>query len=318
MKTNRMAVLLSDKTMLDAHQVNIFLVAAETLNFTRAAERLHMSQPSVSQHIKALEKHFGEVLFIRQGRSLILSDAGRVLFPLARQFVIQSTHINEAMSSLRGQIKGRIRIGCNAESGKYILPEFFKQFYCHYPEVVIVCETDSCSSPLEALRRGKQHFIITNHERGLDPCFDVHHFLTEEINLITPRNHPWAERDSIEVEDLLNEKFILPATNTNIYEKVNTALAAKNLSLLQLDSFLTLSLSEAIVLSVAKGLGVSFSSKIISSTIGNVVSIPINGLNINRDLSIVRDKSQLSTAAQDAFWDFIATVSDEIKHSAAI
>ena len=119
------------------------------------------------------------------------------------------------------------------------------------------------------------------------------------------------------MEDLLNEKFILPATNTNIYEKVNTALAAKNLSLLQLDSFLTLSLSEAIVLSVAKGLGVSFSSKIISSTIGNVVSIPINGLNINRDLSIVRDKTQLSTAAQDAFWDFIATVSDEIKHSAA-
>ena len=114
MKTNRMAALLSDKTMLDAHQLNIFLVAAETLNFTLAAERLHMSQPSVSQHIKSLEKHFDEALFIRQGRSLILSDAGRILIPLARLFVTQSTRINETMSSLKGHIKGRIRIGCNA------------------------------------------------------------------------------------------------------------------------------------------------------------------------------------------------------------
>jgi len=159
--------------------------------------------------------------------------------------------------------------------------------------------------------------MITNQERGLDPCFDVHHFLTEKIYLIAPRNHPWADRDSIEVEDILNEKFILPATNTNTYEKVNAALAEKNLSLLQLDSFLTLSLSEAIILSVAKGLGLSFSSTIISSTIGNVVSLPIKGLNITRELSIVRDKTQLSTAAQDTFWNFIATASDENKRSAA-
>ena len=318
MKTNRMAALLSDKTMLDAHQLNIFLVAAETLNFTLAAKLLHMSQPSVSQHIKALEKHFDELLFIRQGRSLILSDAGRVLIPLARQFVIQSTHINETMSSLRGHIKGRIRIGCNAESGKYILPEFFKKFYMLYPEVTISCLTDLCSSPLEALRSDTLHFVITNQSRGFDSCYETHQCLSEEINLITPKSHPFAKRDNVDVKDLLEEKFILPAQNSDTYEKVNTALASKNLSLLQLDSFLTLSNAEAIVLSVGKGLGISFSSRIISSTIGNVASIPIKGVKITRDLSIVRDKTQLTTAAIDAFWDFTTTVSEEIQQSAAI
>ena len=68
MNTNKFTSILAEYPMLDAHQLNIFLVAAETLNFTQAAERLHMSQPSVSQHIRALEKHFDEVLFIRQGR----------------------------------------------------------------------------------------------------------------------------------------------------------------------------------------------------------------------------------------------------------
>lgn len=319
MKTNRIVALLSDKTMLDAHQLNIFLVAAETLNFTLAAQRLHMSQPSVSQHIKALEKHFDEVLFIRQGRSLILSDAGRILIPLARQFVIQSTRINETMSSLKGHIKGRIRIGCNAESGKYILPEFFTQFSREYPEVSIVCETDACSSPLESLRRGTQHFIFTNQDKGIESCFEIHHILTEKITLITPRDHPWTERESIDVEDLLTvENFILPAGNTNTYNKVNAALAEKNLSLLQLDSSLTLSNTEAIVLSVDKGLGPSFSSTIISSLIGNVVSIPINGLEINRELSIIQDKTQLSTAARDAFWEFMTAASDKIKQVAEV
>ena len=313
MKTNKIIDKLLDKSMLDAHQLNIFLVAAETLNFTQAAERLHMSQPSVSQHIQALEKHFDEVLFIRQGRSLILSDAGRILIPLAQQFVKQSTRINETMSSLKGHIKGRINIGCNAVSGKYVLPEFFTQFHNQYPEVTISCNTDFCNSPLESLRNGNLHFLITNQGKGLEACFEVYHFLSEEIQLIVPTKHHWAGRSNIDPEELLEEKFILPSENTDTYDQINSALATSNLSLMQLNSFLTLSNAEAIVLSVQKGLGVSFSSTIISSILRNVVSIPIKDTEIARDISIVRDRTQLSTAARDAFWAFMGEVSDEIK-----
>lgn len=301
--------------MLDAHQLNIFLVAAETLNFTQAADRLHMSQPSISQHIRALEKHFDEELFIRQGRSLILSDAGRVLIPLAQQFVKQSTRINEAMSSLRGHIKGRINIGCNAISGRYILPSYFAQFHYLYPEVTISCQTELCDSPQEGLRNGNLHFLFTNQVKTSEPCFDVEELLQEEIVLIAPPDHPMAERDQIEVEELLREKFILPADNTNTYLQVNSALAMKNFSLLQLDSFLTLSNAEAIVLSVQKGLGLSFSSKIIASTISDVAIVPIKDLQIIQGLKVMRDRTQLTTAARDAFWDFILNAGEEIQQS---
>jgi DNA-binding transcriptional LysR family regulator len=303
--------------MLDAHQLNIFLVAAETLNFTQAAERLHMSQPSVSQHIQALEKHFGEALFIRQGRSLILSDAGRILIPLAQQFVKQSTRINETMSSLKGHIKGRINIGCNAVSGKYVLPEFFTQFHHQYPEVTISCKTSLCSSPLDDLRTGNLHFLITNQGEGLEACFEVNHFLQEEIQFIVPTDHRWSGRSNVDPEELLEEKYILPEENSEDYDQINGALAENNLSLMQLETFLTLSNAEAIVLSVQKGLGVSFSSKIISSLFKDVVSIPVKDTEIIRKISIVRDKTQLSTAARDAFWEFIREVSDEIKERAS-
>jgi DNA-binding transcriptional LysR family regulator len=301
--------------MLDAHQLNVFLVASETLNFTLAARRLHMSQPSVSQHIRALEKHFDEDLFVRQGRSLILSDAGRVLIPLAQQFVKQSTRINEAMTSLKGHIKGRINIGCNSLSGKYVLPEFFANFHTIYPEVTIFCQTDLCDGPLESLRSGNLHFLFTNQGQASEPCFEVEDLLMEEIVLVAPPDHPWVERDAIDPDELLEETFILPAEYTNTYYKVNSALATKNLSLLQLKTFMTLSSSEAILLSVAKGLGLSFSSRIIATTIGGVAMIPIKGLSIPLGISIVRDKTHLTTAARDAFWDYMATSSEEIQHS---
>jgi DNA-binding transcriptional LysR family regulator len=301
--------------MLDAHQLNIFLTAADTLNFTQAAERLHMSQPSVSQHIRTLEKHFDEDLFIRQGRSLILSDAGRILIPLARQFVRQSTRINEAMSSLKGHIKGRISVGCNALSGGYVLPVYFTQFHKLYPEVTISCQTNMVDSPLGALRNGNLHFLFTN-QNIVEPCYDVKNLLVEEIVLITPLDHPWAKRDEIDVEELFEEKYILPAENTLIYEKVNSALAVNNFSLLQMNSFLTLSNTEAITLSVGKGLAVSFCSKIIAKTFGKVAIVPIKGIDIKFDLSIMRDRTQLSTAARDAFWEYIGSITEDIKQSA--
>ena len=313
MITNKLSSILLENPMLDAHQLNIFLVAAETLNFTQAAERLHMSQPSVSQHIRALEKHFDEVLFIRQGRSLILSDGGRVLIPLAQQFVKQSTRINEAMSSLKGHIKGLINIRCNALTGRYTLPEFYNQFHEIYPEVTIACRTDGCEHPLETLRNGDMHFLFTNLDSMIEPCFQSQLLLTDEIMLITPKNHPWAKREYIEVEELLEEKYILPAGYTSTYTKVNEALAAKNFSLLQLDSFLTLDTTESIVLSVNKGLGLSFSSTTIASAISETVSVPIKDINIEQGMYIVRDKTHLTTAARNAFWDFLTTSKDAIQ-----
>ena len=313
MVTNKITRLLIENPMLDAHQLNIFLVAADTLNFTQAAERLHMSQPSVSQHIRALEKHFDEVLFIRQGRSLFLSDAGRVLIPLAQQFVKQSTRINEAMSSLKGHIQGRITISCNALTGRYILPEYFTQFHLKYPEVTISCQTDSCGIPLETLRTGDTHFLFTNLESVIEPCFQTQLLLSDEISLITPKDHPWAEREYIEVDELLEEKYILPSEKTSTYLKVNEALAAKNLSLLQLDSFLTLDNPEAIALSVNKGLGLSFSSTTIASTISDTAQVPIKDIEIKQGLHIVRDRTQLTTAARDAFWEYMASAALEEK-----
>jgi DNA-binding transcriptional LysR family regulator len=88
-----------------------------------------------------------------------------------------------------------------------------------------------------------------------------------------------------------------------------------NLSLLQLDSFLTLSNAEAIALSVEKGLGLSFSPRIIASTISDVAIIPIKDVHITQRLTILRDRTQLTTAARDAFWEYIVNAGEEIQQT---
>lgn len=294
--------------MLDAHQLNIFLTAADTLNFTQAAQRLHMSQPSVSQHIHSLEKHFGTRLFIRQGRSIALSDAGKTLVPLAREFVKLSTAIDETMFSLRGRIQGQIVMGCNTEIGKYILPAYLKRFHEAYPDIRMTCHTKPCPTPNESLRDGTVHFLLTDFAGDLDKRFEIKTMAEEEIVLIAPPGHPWRDEDQISVEELEDEKFILHEEESILYGIINENLAKKGLLLPAIDSFLHLRHTETIILCVEKGLGLGFAPRTIAALIGNVHIVPIQNVHMKQAIYVARDRDQPTTAARQAFWNFVSQV----------
>lgn len=293
-------------SMLDAHQINIFLTAAETLNFTEAAKRLHMSQPSVSQHIRTLEQHFGTKLFIRQGRSIVLADAGRTLLPLARRFVKQSTVIDETMSSLHGRIQGRLIMGCDAEIGKYILPIHLKRFHDAYPDITINCRTRTCPSPIESLMDGSLHFLFTNNREDLNRSFEISPIAEEEIVLVVPPQHPWVDRDAVPAQDLYKEQFILQDEESNFYHQIAEVLYHKGVEISHLNTFLHLGNTEAIILSVEKGLGLGFAPRTIANIIGDVHILPIEDLTITRTMYIAREKGQVATAARQAFWEFMS------------
>ncbi len=194
--------------MLDAHQLNVFLVAADTLNFTKAAQKLHMSQPSVSQHIQSLERHFNAKLFDRSGRNLQLTDAGLSLVPLSKDLVKQSILIEEAMASLQGEVFGHIIVGCSSTPGKYVLPHLLANFHRKYPKVNFTCLVSSQANAIKNLCDGEIHFALSSHIA--DQCGDLEFvkFLCENIILIAPPNHPWAENGSVSLDELFDADFI--------------------------------------------------------------------------------------------------------------
>lgn len=299
--------------MLDAHQLNVFLVAAETLNFTETAKRLHMTQPSVSQHIKAIEKNFGCKLFVRNGRHLELTDAGNTLLPLAREMVNQSILIQETMESLKGEVYGHLLVGCSTTPGKYVLPNLLARFHEQYPQVSISCDVTNQEIALERLCSGQVHIILTN--RSQEECKDarIRHFVDDPLVLIVPSHHPWAKVGQIEPDQLLDELFILRETNSGTYRAVNEALKLLGYSIEDLDTLLTLGNSEAIALGVQEGLGVGFVSNLVVNKLNleGIKPVKIKGVDMLQRIYMGYQTKRPASAAQVAFWKFAQSIRDK-------
>ena len=292
--------------MLDAHQLNVFLTAARTLNFTVAARQLHMTQPSVSQHIQALENHFEMQLFLRSGRHLKLTDAGEALMPMAEKLVNQSDSIENRMEQLKGEVYGRLQVGCSTTLGKYILPLLMAEFMKMYPQVESSCIVLPQVTAVPKLFDGDVHIALASEK---EYCGDLtfEKFITDKVILIAPLDHPWALRGMIEPEELLEAKFIWREEGSGTRLVAERGLGEINISIDHLDNVLTLGNSEAIALAVQEGIGVGFVSQIIASRLvsGQVAVVRVNGLDICQHIYIGCNCNRIGTPVQNAFWDFI-------------
>lgn len=300
--------------MLNLHQINVFLEAAETLNFTRAAQRLEMTQPSVSQHIQALEQHFGIDLFIRSGRSLELTEAGFTLAQLAREMRFLSNHIEEKMASVQGDVYGHLFVGCSTTTGRYLLPRLLAEFHREFPQVRATCQVVSPNQAAQMLCDGKVHLALTSVPELCKEA-ELCKFLTDTIYLVAPLNHPIASKAKIAPQELYENEFILPEENTETFVAVQEAIYQIGISIYQLKPLMILGSPEAIGLAVKEGVGIGFVSNVIYQKIikDQVKVIPVRGLNIHQDIFIGRSTNRACTQAQEAFWEFVIKKKDSIQ-----
>jgi DNA-binding transcriptional LysR family regulator len=300
--------------MLDIHQLNVFLVAAETLNFTQTAQQLHMTQPSVSQHIQNLEHHFDTQLFFRNGRNLELTDAGLALVLLAKEAVTLSTRIDETMISLKGGLYGHLIVGCSTTPGKYILPHLLAQFHHKYPQVRVTCQVSPQVDALQSLEEGNAHFALFSLPHDGFPNIEAVSYICDPIVLIAPLNHPWAQRQEIEPQELTEGDYIMREASSGTVNAVRDALAQQNVSISDLRVLITLGNAEAIALAVQEGIGVGFVSKMVVDRLcrDKVSEVRIHGMNICRQIYIGRNCRRTATNAQDAFWNFLTSENNNL------
>lgn len=292
--------------LLDTHQLKVFLAAAETLNFSKAAERLHLSQPSVTQHIQLLEAHFGVPLFLRAGRRVSLTEAGVRLVPLARDMVMASIRTDEIMESLKGEVHGELRIGCSTTPGKYVLPPLLADFMRQYPRVEANVAVTSRERALRMLNDGRVHLALSSVFEYASEI-EFHRFITEPIVLITPLDHPWAQRGTIEAAELSEMRFILREETSGTFTVLRDGLAKIGMNIDMLQRVLTLGNSEAIAFAVQEGIGVGFVSRLVARRIvcNKVAQVQVNSLDLSQDVYIGRHLRHPATSAQAAFWQFV-------------
>ena len=306
--------------MTDIHRLKVFLTAAETTNFTETARRLHMTQPSVSQHIQALEQHFDVALFDRAGRYLQLTEAGEQLAPLVQELVRQWVHIEETMETMKGEVAGHLLVGCSTTPGKYIVPQLLAQFHERYPRVKVSCHVSSQEHSLQMLCDGDVHCALASAPHTTYGEIEFERLITDPISLIAPTNHPWAARGVIDPEDLCEAQFIMREDGSGTRNAVRDALAEVGVMESDLDTLITLGNSEAIALAVQEGLGVGFVSNIVVSRLVDkrVCVVDIRGVSIARDIYFCHHVRRPATMAQSAFRAFVLQESDVVQERPAV
>ncbi len=299
--------------MVDLLRIETFLHAAENLNFSEAARNLHITQPTVSHHIKTLEQELGVELFERQGAAIKLTDAGRLLVPWARRVMRDSIEMQEIMESLKKGMAGSLQIACSTTAGKYVLPHLAARFSIRHPNVQTKLLRCTPASVAMNLLEGEANLGVVSYEiPGKD--MELQEFFHDLISVIVPRDHPFVSRNTILPEDLLAEQIIMREDTSGTRKIVLSELAKHDISLDDLNVFMEVGNAEAIVRTVAAGYGISFVSKLAAACAlerGNVIAVQIDGINLVRTIFMVRKRLKESHRPADAFWGFVHDPSNQ-------
>jgi DNA-binding transcriptional LysR family regulator len=299
--------------VLDVYELNIFLVAAETENFSKAAHQLNLTQPAVSMQINSLEKKLGVMLFHRAGRTLRLTEQGKALIPLAREMVNNAIRVEEEIESLKGKVVGHLKIGCSTTTGKYFLPQLAARFRRRHPQVQLSIINHSRERVSDELCEGFVQLAVVSAQPN---CRDAEYryFFTDHVVLIVPADHPWAQQDIIAPEELRGTDFILRDSESGTRQETEAALKEAGFSTDDLNVVMEIGNSEAISMAVEAGIGAAFISRTIARRgieWGKIKEVPVAGFSLKREIYIAHSRRHPATRAQTEFWNFVQEPENE-------
>lgn len=293
--------------MIDLLKIETFIYAAENLSFSEAAKQMHLSQPTISHHIKMLEHEFGVELFERKGSGLQLTEAGYLLLPWARKLIRESIEMQEMMGSLQDKIVGHLRIACSTTSGKYILPQLAARFHNRYPWVNVTILSCTPEHVVPRILEEEANLGVLSRE-AFGEGLEAQEFFTDHIVFIVPAEHPWVSRQSIDPSELLDMPIIIREPTSGTRQVMLTKLGEHDIHMDDLNVFLELGNAEAIVKTVEAGFGVSFVSRLAADCAlqrKKVVEVPVAELKLQRKVYMVRRKIDVPNRAQEVFWAFV-------------
>lgn len=244
--------------MLNTLHLRTFLAVVDAGNYTAAAEQLHMSQPAVSMHIRALEEQLGTIrLFRRIGQRMVPTHAGEELLTTARELMALSERVEQNIRALRGHITGRVAIGCTPGSAEHLLPPLLTAFLAQFPEVAIEVLVETGEDLLESLSSQRLSLLFFEEQqrrRG----WESHLLGIEHLVLLAPPDHPLVQQTDGTLGMLHEYPLILPRSNEPLRRTIEHGLRQRGINPADIRVGLETSSTTMMIKSVAGGLGVAF------------------------------------------------------------
>jgi len=283
---------------MDVRGLEVFLSVAKHLNFTRAGEEVHLSQPSVSVRIRQLERDLGSKLFEQLGKRIALTEAGQLLLPYALRVMAALDDALHAIDELKGLERGSLRIGASTTPGMYLIPGTIAQFKQQYPKIDVHLAVKDTRQIEEGVIRNEFDFgFVGGHLAGDE--VDVLPWIIDHLVLVVPSNHVLARKTLVKVAELRKERFILREPGSATRAAVVNHLQKSDL---KMETIMEMENPESVKKAVQSGLGIAFISKFAVETelkAKSLVAVRVTGLDINRELKIVyRKDKHLGRAAQ--------------------
>jgi DNA-binding transcriptional LysR family regulator len=275
--------------MMENFKLKVFRVVADTLNFRRAADELHLTQPAVTSQIKSLEESLGIALFDRIGRDINLTPAGTTLLQYVRQIESVTNAAIAALAPFGGQEGIDLSIGASHTIAVYVLPRLLPQLVAEWPRLRIHIMGGSTNEILHAL---------TMHQIGIGlieapafrPDLKIEVFGEDELTLIVPHEHRWTKKTLLKAAELVQEPILLREVGSGMRRFVEEYLEQNGVLRQQLHTSIDMNSTEGIIAAVEAGLGVGFAPCLTlekAIKVGSVKVIPLVNGPIRRQLSIV-------------------------------
>jgi LysR family transcriptional regulator, transcriptional activator of the cysJI operon len=299
--------------LIENFRVRVFRTVAHHLNFSRAAEELFLTQPAVTQQIKALEDEIGVPLFDRSGGRITLTAGGKVLLPFADKMKEISDQAFSAVAETSGQQAGELAIGASQTIGQYLLPNFVAGFVKAYPRVQIIVRSGNTEAMLDALLAHEVHLALIE---GLNQRKDlnIEPFLQDHMVLVVPPSHEWADQD-VEVDALKQQPLLMREFGSGSRRVVEKAIVVAGLQKKDLKIQMELDSTEGLLSAVEAGLGVTFVSRWAvrnQLSLGTLKIARIRGLKLARQFSIAYPAGPAPTGNTKAFHRFLLSQSSAL------
>ncbi|NOK60499.1 MAG: hypothetical protein GFH25_541198n96 [Chloroflexi bacterium AL-N10] len=284
---------------LDLHKLRIFATIAHFHNFTRAAEMLHMTQPTVSQQLAMLETQLGTPLIERQTRRLQLTAAGKALLPYAEQLLALADEATETTRAAAGIANRTLRLGVGHTLATYLLPDILKDYRTRHPEHLVRITVGNTSELLELVASDAVELALiglpAHHMR-----VQITPFRQDHLVIIVSPDDAWSNRSEVYVEELTERTLLTREPGSALYATIEQLLGPTTLAS---DSVIQLGETEAIKRSVEAGLGVALVQSIAVDrevTLGSLCALQLCGGEVQRTYAFAqRYRRDLSPAAAE-------------------
>lgn len=298
---------------MNIKQLEAFTLVAELGSFTKAAKLMFMTQPAISFQIKALEDQLGIQLLERTEKSIYLTEAGRPVYTEAKKILACHRAILEHIAEVRGLTKGTLSLGASTIPGEYLLPQFLGEFRQNHPEIELILEIGSTQRITELVLSRQVHLAVVG---ALSDHSNLEYLplFTDQVVVIVAKNHHLAGKKTVSLEELARQELIFREQGSGTRAVIEERLRNTGINPDGLNVVMELGSTRAIITAVQGNLGVGMVSGLAvrdALELGTVCKLDISGLNFQRSLYLLSNKTSPGSLLQKAFAEFLLAKTEE-------